>query len=207
MRTLKKQDYMNVVIVHGVNTPSSDPWENEFSWLYTIPYIKVTALEWPSKSFMGDGLKWLLSGRYRDRVANTIADNPIWQEEIDLIITHSFGQIVMNEFFWICGEPDCHVINIAGPLTNPVLSFLYGKQNYDLEFPRTAILNPDDSICAFRRRWIRFSDDVEYIPIELSTRDNEHPVSFYLDDRKVRAKIIALLSKRRSERKFNYGQY
>ena len=187
---------LNVVIVHGVNTPSSEPWENEFAWLYTLPGVNIKAIEWPSRTFLGDGLKWLMSRRYRDRVVNEIADHTIWHHEVDLIITHSFGQIVMNEFFWLCGDPDCHVMNIAGPLTNPALSFLYGAQNYDLDIPRTVVLNPDDPISAFRRRWVRFSNDVDYIPIEVSTKDNEHPVSFYLDNKKVRAKILALLEER-----------
>jgi len=45
-------------------------------------------------------------------------------------------------------------------------------------------------------KWHCVSPDVEYMPIEADLKVNEHPVRYYLNNSKVRAKIVALLKER-----------
>jgi hypothetical protein len=188
-----------ICIIHGVDTPPGDPWQEDFLWLYGIDDVEIYELNWPSVGFFTDGAKWLFSRRYREQVIDQLfVDHFTEIDGADLIITHSFGQVVMNAFFEdLEREPPCPIVNIAGPLTNPYLRLLYGSwAGYADGVEYHTILNPDDPITALRGRWFRNKNAESHLVISVDTDENEHPVNFYLDHPKVQDKILSLLKEK-----------
>jgi hypothetical protein len=185
----------HIAIIHGVDTPPGDPWQEDFLWLYGIPNVEIHELNWPSTGFFSDGFKWLFNPWYREHVVDCIGAKPFWALESDLIVTHSFGQVVMNAFFDDMGcEPPCPIVNIAGPLTHPGLRMLYGRwSGYPDGVEYHTILNEDDPITSLRGHWMRNKNAESHLVVKVDADENEHPVNFYLDHPKVQDKILSLL--------------
>ena len=188
----------HIAIVHGVDTPPGEPWQDDFAWLYSLEGVEIHEIDWPSTGFFIDGAKWFLSRSYRERVIDSIfADHFFALESADLVVTHSFGQVVVNAYFEdLEMDPPCPIVNIAGPLTHPGLRLLFGRWcGYPSAdgFAYHTILNPDDPITALRGHWLRNENAKTHLVIDVDAKENEHPVNFYLEHPKVQAQILELL--------------
>lgn len=193
---MDKAAVKHVVIVHGVNTPDEEQWEKDFSWMYGLKGIKVHAVDWPSKSFLGDAVRWRLSKSFRRRCIKEMLKHQAFANKISLIVTHSFGQVVVNELIKqvpYIAQQNPHVLNLGGPLTNPVLGYLYKRWRPDPSTMTYVVINRDDPICATYGVWFRLDGVRAHVLINVDTSTNEHPAHYYINHKKVRNRILSLL--------------
>lgn len=181
-----------IAIVHGVNTPHGEPWADDFAWLQHGIGATLVKVKWPSKSFMGDGIRWQMSRRYREHVMHHIGA-ALYGVKPDLVVTHSFGQVVTNAFWAKHGLPGCPVVNIAGPLTNPGLRLLHGRWSPPPGLRPTVILNRDDQITSLFGSWRPVSQAREHVVVDVDIAGDEHPVQHYLEHPTVQNVIRAEL--------------
>ncbi len=198
MKKIRRRRNAQFAIVHGVNTPPDSDWAEDFSELAGIFNANLHPINWPSSSFVGDGLKWLASPRYRRDVVHKTVEQLTAIKHIDAIVTHSFGQIVINaalaEMDHTLSRPACPVINLAGPLSHPIFSRLYGRWGCD-HHDQIHVRNPDDHITAA----FGHSVDVpgaEVFTIRVDVKGDEHPIEHYLESLRVQTLIGEAIGRR-----------
>ena len=167
-----------IAVIHGVNNPPSSGWQKDFSWLESLD-AEIVFVQWPSRSFTGDGLRWLMSTAYRKQVVDVV-NSAVDLCDVDLIVTHSFGQVVANAALAdLPFRTEATIVNIAGPLTHPFLGVLYGSWK-NVEPTRTiCVLNEDDHIPALAGVWEPV-EALAHIVVDVDTRQDEHDPALYL---------------------------
>lgn len=188
-----------IAIVHGVNTPLGSEWEKDFSWLADGLGAEVIPIKWPSKSFVGDGVRWLTSPKYRLNVVHQIETQLNAISHLDLIVTHSFGQVVMNATQnQMYPRNSCPIINLAGPLSHPLLSLAYGRWSCE-HHEQHHVKNRDDQITALLGVSVPVPGAVS-TPVDVDVKGDEHPVQHYLENGSVQRLIRNVLRRSKAQR-------
>lgn len=181
-----------IAVIHGVNNPPDSGWQKDFAWLSELN-AEIIFVQWPSRSFTGDGMRWLMSSAYRKQVVgavNSAADLC----DVDLIVTHSFGQVVLNAALAeLPFRTDAQIVNIAGPLTHPFLGVLYGAWGQAEPTRTIVVLNEDDHIPALAGVWEPV-DALTHVVVDVDTHQDEHDVVLYLANDVVQDLLRDLIS-------------
>lgn len=193
----------NILILHGVNSTAGS-WENGFSGLESKSR-RLLYVQYPSRSIIGDYLTFVLSKGKRDLVVDTAAryvfkyDQQLAKigEEIDLVVTHSFGQVVCDMLKDDGGlDLEVPVVNLGGPFSHHLIGMPLRVHMCKHRHLNTySVINKADGIPTFFGKHVDIPCKKRYSFYKNRLGD-DHDVEVYLRSEIVKKLIADLLGEK-----------
>lgn len=182
---------MNILCIHGVNSPKGT-WEKDFAWLGTVGHVDYA--QYPTKNIMGDYLRFILSGERRLACFDALLGSLV-MKKYDLIVTHSFGQVVLD-FLRQTVEFTTPVVNLGGPFSHPVVGWPLRRYMLDSRSDTIVIVNKADGIPTFFGGHIKIPSK-KTIEIDVDVLGDDHEVRIYLASREVQDAILEVAKEKK----------
>lgn len=179
---------MRILAIHGVNSKPGS-WEAGFERLQDFGELDFA--QWPSGTITGDYLRYVLSPQYRLNIYSSLEEK--LSQEFDLIVTHSFGQVVLDNT-----ENTTKTLNLGGPFSNPWIGRPLRKYMKKDRSHTYNVLNTADGIPTFFSRKVKIPCKEELV-FHRNIFGDDHDVKLYLKQPEVLALIERVLFPRKRD--------